>query len=173
MLEIEYEFREKDLMHYNALQMKNNEAFNKNVQKNRLIYPGVMFLIALYFWAYEGQVDTALYVLGITLLWAIVVPIALKWEYQQRIMATYTNDEKKNMYGKYRLVIEPSDLYEKSPTGKHRMPWSELLRVDYSQKYVYIVIDIDVALVIPRETVSSGDLVVFTEQAGKMIDRFS
>ena len=173
MLEIEYEFREKDLMHYNELQMKQNDAFKSNLKKNRLIYPGVMFLIALYFWGYEGQVETALYILAVALLWAIVVPLAQTWEYKQRIMASYSKKDIKKMYGKYRLVIEPTDLLEKSPTGKHRMPWSELLRVDYSQKYVYIVIDIGVALVIPRETVSTGDLVQFTEQAGKMIDRFS
>ena len=55
MLEIEYEFREKDLMHYNELQMKQNDAFKSNLKKNRLIYPGVMFLTALYVWGYEGS----------------------------------------------------------------------------------------------------------------------
>ena len=173
MLEIEYKFREQDLMHYNEMQMKQNDAFKNNLQKNRLIYPGVMFLIGLYFWAFEGQYDTALYTVGVALLWAIVVPLALTWEYKQRIMATYTKEELKNMYGEYRLVIEPTELYEKSPTGKHRMAWSELLRIDYSQKYVYIVIDINVALVIPRETIIKGDLVQFMEQAAKMIEKFN
>lgn len=173
MLELEYKFREEDLMHYNELQMKQNEGFKSNLKKNRLIYPGIIFLIGLYFWAFEGKYETALYIAAVALLWAIIVPMALTWEFKQRIMATYSKDELKNMYGDYRLVIEPTELYEKSPTGKNRMQWSELLRVDYSQKYVYIVIDIGVALVIPRETVTKGDLVLFTEQAAKMIEKFS
>lgn len=172
MLEIEYEFREKDLLHYNELQMKNNEAFKKNINKNRLIYPGLMTIIGLFYWSYYSQVDTALYILAVAVLWAIIVPWALNWEFKQKLIGSYTKQEKADMFGKYHLIIEPGELIEKSPSGKHKMKWSELLRVDYSRSYVYIVIDIGTALVIPRETVNKGDLDQFRTQTAKMIDRY-
>jgi len=53
------------------------------------------------------------------------------------------------------------------------MAWKELLRVEYGEKYVYIYIDIDTALVIPVRSVTSGDLEKFAEQADKLIDRYS
>ena len=172
MLEIEYEFREKDLMHYNGLQIKNNETFKSNVKKNRLIYPSLIAVIGLFFWSYQGEAETAIYVLVVALLWCIVVPWALTWEYKQKIMGSYTAEDKKNMYGKYKLTIEPKELVEKSPSGKHKMAWSELLRVDFSQQYIYIVIDLSSALVIPRETVTVGDVDKFRIQAAKMIDMY-
>ena len=44
------------------------------------------------------------------------------------------------------------------------MAWKELLRVEYGEKYVYIYIDIDTALVIPVRSVTSGDLEKFAER---------
>lgn len=172
MLEIEYEFREDDLIHYNDLQRKNNKAFQSNLKKNRLIYPGVIAMIGLFYWSYYGHIDTALYILAVALLWGIMVPIALVWEFKQKVLGSYSEQEKKDMFGKYRLRIEPKELLEKSPSGKHKMQWSELLRVDYSQKYVYVVIDLDSALIIPRETVTEGDLEQFSKQVAKMIDMY-
>jgi hypothetical protein len=51
------------------------------------------------------------------------------------------------------------------------MLWSDLVRVEYSKHYVYIYISLSTALVIPRETVKSGDLAAFAKQAEQMIDR--
>ena len=49
MQEIEYQFREEDLIFYNELQYKNNEDYLKNIKRNRWIYPGVMLLVAFFY----------------------------------------------------------------------------------------------------------------------------
>ena len=41
------------------------------------------------------------------------------------------------------------------------------MRVEYGNRYVYIYIDLNTALVIPVETVKKGNLEKFAEQAGK------
>ena len=46
-----------------------------------------------------------------------------------------------------------------------------MLRVDYVDKYVHIFLDLDSAIVIPVETIKSGDLEKFSDQVEKMIDR--
>ena len=48
-----------------------------------------------------------------------------------------------------------------------------MVRVDYVDKYVHIYLDLDSAIVIPVETIKSGDLEKFAEPAEKMIERLS
>jgi hypothetical protein len=71
------------------------------------------------------------------------------------------------------LTIDQDYLREDSPRGKSKTRWSDMLRVDYLKEYVHIFIAIDAAIVIPIETVKSGDLKKFAKQAESMIDRLS
>ena len=80
------------------------------------------------------------------------------------------------MFGSYTLSIDPTNpnyLLEKSPSGKNKMAWADLVRVEYGKRYVYIYIDLSTALVIPVDKVTKGNLEEFAEQADKMIERFA
>ena len=78
------------------------------------------------------------------------------------------------MFGAYKLTIDPQFLLEKSPSGKHKMTWDELVRVEREKdRYVYIYISLNTALVIPVEAVKKGNLDEFARQAEKMIERSS
>jgi len=176
MFEIEYEFREQDLVHFNELQFLRNEEIQQNIKKNRWIVPGVMGLIGSFYYFYYHDTNTSIYILVLALLWALLSPKIMMMDLQRQILKSYTDKEKTNMFGLYTLTIDPANanyLLEKSPSGKHKMAWSELLRVEYGKRYVYIYITLNTALVIPVETVKKGDLEKFSEQAEKMIDRFA
>ena len=45
--------------------------------------------------------------------------------------------------------------------------------VDYLEKYIHIYLDLNSAIVIPKETMKQGDLQKFAEQAESMIERLS
>jgi hypothetical protein len=174
MLEIEYKFREEDLIRYNELKYKNNEDYLKNIKRNRWIYPGLMGLISLYFWSYNQDIEQALYVLAIALLWMLVTPWVITWQMKQKVLMSYSEQEINDMFGDYRLFIDPKDpsfLQERSPSGKNKVEWKELLRVDYEKKQVHYVFDSGAALIIPTETVSKGSLEKFSEQVEKQIER--
>lgn len=175
MFEIEYEFREEDLIHFNELQFMRNAEIQQNIRKNRWIVPGVMALIGSFYYFYYGDMKTSGYVLVIALLWALLSPKIMMLDLHRQILKSYTEKEKVNMFGTYTLSIEPENpkyLLEKSPSGKHKMAWEELLRVEYGKRYVYIYINLTTALVIPVDTVKKGNLEQFAEQAEKMIERF-
>ncbi len=174
MFEIEYEFREEDLIHFNEIQFMRSDEIQDNIRKNRLMVPGVLAAIGLFYYIYYGDVMSAAYVMGIALLWGILSPKVMMLDLRRQILTNYTNKEKVNMFGSYTLRIDPQDpkyLIEKSPSGKHKMAWEDLVRVEYGKRYVYIFIDLSTALVIPVETVKKGDLEKFAEQAEKMIER--
>lgn len=175
MFEIEYEFREQDLIHFNELQFAKNEEIQHNIKKNRIVVPGVIFLIGFFYYFYYSDVRTTAYVLVIAALWALLSPKIMKLDLHRQILKSYTPKEKNAMFGKYSLTIDPANpkyLLEKSPSGKNKMEWSELLRVEYGKRYVYIYLNLTTALVIPVETVSKGNLEEFSEQVEKMIERF-
>lgn len=174
MFEIEYEFREQDLIHFNEMQYMKNEEIQHNMKKNRWIVPGVMGLIGAFYYFYYADINTSAYIIVIAALWAILSPRIMMLDFRRQVLKNYTDKEKKNMFGIYTLTIDPANpkyLLEKSPSGKNKMAWEELVRVEYGKRYVYIYISLNTALVIPVETVKKGNLEEFAEQAEKMIER--
>lgn len=175
MFEIEYEFREQDLVHFNERQFMSNPDIQQKMKLNRWIVPGVMALMAAFYYFYYFDKAATAYVLAIALLWGLLAPHIMVMDLHRQLLKSYTDKEKADMFGAYTLTIDPANpkyLLEKSPSGKHKMAWEELLRVEYGKRYVYIYINLTTALVIPVETVKKGNLEQFAEQAGKMIDRF-
>jgi hypothetical protein len=175
MLEIEYEFREEDLIHFNEIQFKRSEEIQDNIKKNRWIVPGIMALIGAFYYFYYGNLTSSAYIILIAILWALLSPKIMMLDLRRQILKNYSDKEKKNMFGTYSLSIDPANpnfLFEKSPSGKHKMAWEDLVRVEYGKRYVYIYINLSTALVIPVDTVKKGNLEQFAEQAEKMIERF-
>ena len=116
------------------------------------------------------------YIISMAALWAILSPKIMMLDLRRQILKNYTAKEKSNMFGLYTLSIDPSNpnyLLEKSPSGKNKMAWSDLVRVEYGKRYVYIYINLSTALVIPVDKVKKGNLEQFAEQAEKMIERFA
>ena len=176
MLEIEYRFREEDLNHYNEMRFKQTDEYRSHIKKNRWIVPGIMMLIGMFYYYYYADFNSAAYIFVIALLWSALSPRIILLNISQQIKGSYTHKEKKSMFGTYVLTIDPANpnfLHEKSPSGKNKMAWSELVRVDYGQGYVYIYLDLSTALVIPEATVAKGDLQAFAKQVEKMIERFA
>lgn len=176
MLEIEYEFREQDLLHFNEMQFMKKDEIKQSIRKNRFIVPGLLIIIGFFYYFYYHDLNTMIYILVIAVLWALFSSKMLLADLRRQILRNYSDKEKASMFGTYTLSIDPTDaqyLIEKSPSGKHKMPWSELVRLEYGKRYVYIFVTLDTALVIPVETVKKGNLEQFSEQVEKMIDRYN
>ncbi len=171
MLELEYEFREEDLLHFNEQRLSNNLELQKKIRQNRLFVPGVMLGVGLFYYIYYVDMTTTAYIAILALAWGIASPYIMKMDMRRQFFNQYTEAEKKAMFGVHNLVIEPEFLQEKAPGGKHKTPWKEMLRVERHKEYVYIYVDIDAAIVIPRATVKKGDLKAFAKQVEGMIDR--
>jgi hypothetical protein len=176
MFEIEYEFGEEDLIHFNEIQFMRNDDIQHNIKKNRWIVPGVMGLIGGFYYFYYGDMKSSGYIVAMAVLWALLSPKIMMLDLRRQILKNYTNKEKSKMFGTYVLSIDPENpnyLLEKSPSGKNKMAWADLVRVEYGKRYVYIYIDLTTALVIPVDKVKKGNLEEFAAQAEKMVDRFS
>lgn len=171
MLEIEYEFREQDLVHFNELRLSGNQELQKKIRQNRLFVPGVMLFIGLFYYVYYVDMKTTAYITILALAWALASPFIMKIDMRRQFFNQYSEAEKKAMFGLHKLTIEPEFMQERSPGGKHKTPWGEMLRVERHKDYVYIYVAIDAAIVIPRETVKSGDLKAFAKQVEGMIER--
>ncbi|MDD5267430.1 MAG: YcxB family protein [Methylococcales bacterium] len=176
MFEIEYEFGEEDLIHFNEIQFTRNDEIQHNIKKNRWIVPGVMGIIGAFYYFYYGDMKSSGYILAMAILWALLSPKIMMLDLRRQILKNYTPKEKSNLFGTYNLSIDPANpnyLLEKSPSGKNKMAWADLVRVEYGKRYVYIYIDLTTALVIPVDKVKKGNLEEFAEQAEKMIERFA
>jgi hypothetical protein len=171
MYEIEYEFREQDLVHFNELILKNDIELQKNIRKHKMIVPGIMLLIGLFYYIYYADMMTTSYIALLAVGWGIFSPYAMKMDMRRQFLEKYTDKEKAEIFGLHSLKIEAEYLAEKSPGGKHKTPWKDMLRVDYMKDYIHIFVDLNSAIVIPLETIKSGEVKKFAEQAESMIER--
>ena len=171
MLDIEYEFREEDLVHFNESRLAADPEMQKKIRHSRLFAPGIMLFFALFYYVYYVDMMTTAYITALALIWSYVSPFIMKIDARRQFFKHYTEAEKKALFGIHSLTIEPEFLQERAPGGKHKTPWAEMLRVEKHKDYVYIYVDFDAAIVIPRETVKKGDLNAFAKQVEGMIDR--
>ena len=65
MFEIEYEFGEEDLIHFNEIQFMRNDEIQHNIKKNRWVVPGVMALIGSFYYFYYGDMKSSVYIVFI------------------------------------------------------------------------------------------------------------
>ena len=176
MLEIEYEFREEDLVKFNEMLFMKTDDYQNNIRKNRWIVPAIMVLISAYYYYYYVDLKSSGYILALAVLWAWLSPRLMRLDLSRQILKNYTPREKHLMFGTYTLTIDPANpqyLLEKSPSGKNKMAWSDMVRLEYGKRYVYIYLDLKTALVIPVDTVKKGNLEQFSEQVEKLIARFA
>jgi len=84
MFEIEYEFREQDLVHFNELQFMKSDDIQQNIKKNRWIVPGVMGLIGSFYYFYYHDTNTSIYILALALLWSLLSPKIMMLDFSGR-----------------------------------------------------------------------------------------
>jgi hypothetical protein len=172
MFDIEYEFRQEDLIHFNEMRFKNNVQLQDEMRKHRFFILGLMLFVSFFYYLYYSDIQVPAYILTLGVLWIFgFKPYEVKMDIRRQILAKYTEAEKEAMFGTYQMSIEQHYLVIKSPSGKEKLAWKDLARVEYGKKYVYIYIDLDSAMIIPVETMKSGDLEKFAEQAEGMIER--
>jgi YcxB-like protein len=172
MFEIEYEFRQEDLIHFNEVRLKNNTQLQSDLRKHRFLIMGILLFISFFYYIYYKDMQTPAYILGFGAVWLFIFkPYETKMDMRRQILAKYSEEEKKNLFGNYQLSIEQQHLLVKSPSGKEKMLWKDLVRVEYGDKYVYVYVDLDSALIIPVSTLSKGNLEEFAEHAEGMIER--
>lgn len=173
MYEIEYDLAEDDLIHFNEQHFLKTDAGIKKLRFTQFIVPGILAFIGIVYGVFLRNEYAGLFTVVFAVIVAFSAPYLIKWDMRRQVMKHYTDEEKTNILGHYKFKIEPKELMEYSPSGENAMPWGELLRVEYSKRYVYIYIDIGMALIIPVDKMTSGDLKQFAEQANKLIDRYS
>ena len=173
MYEIEYDLAEEDLIHFNELNFLKSEAAKKKLRFAQFIVPGILAFIGVVYGVFLRNEYAGLFTVVFAVIMTVVAPYLIKWDMRRQVMKHYTEEEKANILGHYKLKIEPKVMVEESPSGENAMKWEELLRVEYGKRYVYVYLDIDTALIIPVDKITSGDLEQFSEQANKLIDRYS
>ena len=115
MYEIEYEFREEDLVHFNEMRLKNDPEMQKNIRKSKLLVPGAMLLIGMFYYLYYADMKTTAYIAVLALAWGIISPYVMKMDMRRQFLEKYTEKEKADLFGIHTLKIEQDHLAEKSP----------------------------------------------------------
>lgn len=169
MTEIEYELREEDILAFNEHRFLDSESLKKTIRRHQATIPAVMSLVALIYWAVYQDFITGVFIAVIGIAWGLLVPVYLRSNLKRQIKGKYSEQEKADIVGKYKLRIEPDVLVEVSDDEDFPTPWSKLLRVESNKDYAFIFTDINAALIVPKKTVISGNIKDFIARVDKHI----
>lgn len=168
MIEVQFELREKDLTAFTEHQIKSKEDFQKIYRRHQIILPAILALLAFFLWFFFGNTLGAI-IIGITAIaWHYISPWILKKNIRMKTLKHYSDHDKKNIVGDYKLRLEPRTLVQIKNSNETIYKLSEILRVESNPKYIFILLDMDLALVIPKRT-CKGDLKSFIKQLDKRI----
>lgn len=167
---IEYELREKDLIAFNDHQFSRSPNAQRTMRKYRYGIPAFLVASGLLFWIVYDEWYSALYVTALALLWILVIPKFVRWDIRRTALKQYSDKQKADLFGSYRLRAEPQALHEHAPVGRSKIPWDEVLRVELEKDYAFIFVDVNSALIIPKETITSGDLHEFVGKVDEYIE---
>lgn len=170
MTELEYTLKEKDLLAFNEHQFEESDAIRRAYRRNQAVVPGIIAVIALFYWFYYQDVVSALYIGVIGVAWGLLVPVYIRWNLLGQIKRKYSDEEKARVLGDYTLRIQPKQLVEVSDTGEVRIDWSDVLRLETTKHYAFVYLDVDSALIIPRKGVTKGDIHAFVSEADERIE---
>lgn len=173
MIELQYVLGEKDLMFFNAHQMKKSERIRKTMNRHQATIPAFLGVIGLFVWFYYQDSLTAAWIGLSAVLWGFGAPFFMQWNARRRIAYMYTLQDRERLFGEYTLRIEPDALVEISKAGESKIPWKEVLRIEPAKNYAFIFVDVDSAIVIPRKGVKKGDIKAFYNAAEEHIDKAS
>lgn len=170
MTEIEYEVREQDLIAFNEHLLQESKPMQKALRRHQVIVPGLLSVSVLMLWFYMQETIAAIILMVLAVVWAGLAPYYFRWSTRRQLRRLYTEEEKVSVCGRYTLRIEPASLIEVAPNGTaSNVAWSSVLRVEATNKYAFIFLTVNTALVVPRETVSKGDLHEFMGEADERI----
>ncbi len=168
MLEIEYELREQDLTAFTEHQMQDKEHYQKTLRRHQVVLPAIMALLAFFVWFFFGNTLAAIYIGLIAIAWHYISPLVIKWNIRRQTLGLYSEEDKKNALGKFKLVVEPHHLLQIKDGDETRIPWKDIMSVESTKRYSFIYLDTNLALVVPKKTVN-GDLNKFLSLADKRI----
>lgn len=171
MAEIEYELREQDLLAFNDHQLRDSEKVQKTLRRHQAVIPGIITIISFFLWLYYQDTLSAIYVGLLAVGWGLAGPWFLKWQTRRQVKKLYTDEVKEQVLGTYKLRIEPKALIEVGRNGESRIDWGDVLRVEATKQHAFIFVGLDTALIIPKSTVKSGNLVEFVKEADALIEK--
>lgn len=171
MTEIEYRLRLKDLQFFNDHQFCKKESAKKAFRLHQATIPGLLALIAMFTWFYYQDTLTAIWIGGSAVAWGFLAPWLLRWNARRRAMALYDLADLDRILGSITLRIEPNELVEISSEGESRMPWTDILRVEPAKNYAFIFVSLDSAIIVPRKTVSRGNIGEFYRAVEERLEK--
>lgn len=169
MTEIEYEVREQDLIAFNEHQINESAPMQKVMRRHQSVVPGLIVAMSLLMFFYFKDIPSAIYIGIIGVCWGLGIPAFFKWSWRRQVRAMYTEEEKTCVLGRYTLRVEPEALVEISASGESRIAWEQVLRVEVTKHHAFVFVSSTSALIVPRKTLSKGDLHAFIKDADERI----
>ncbi len=172
MLEIEYDLQETDLTALTEHQLQEKEEFQKILKRHEITFPAVLSFIAAFVGFFYGNLPGAIYIAIIAILWHYLTPYTIRRSARSRALKLYSTEDRAKLMGRYKLRIEPQVLMVIHGKEEEPIPWGDVIRIDVTKRHVFIYLDLDMAITIPRKKVK-GDLDKFLKIANKRIAEFS
>lgn len=154
MTAITYTLRKVDLVEFNEYHAKRNSGYGKSITRHQLIWPAVVGLIAFFIVMSADDVQMGIFMLMGAFMWSVGVPAWLKKKFQQQVLENLSEADVEQAIGDYTLKVTALGLLEKKKDGDELIRWASILKLEKSKHHVYLYLNEDSAVIIPKEMIS-------------------
>ncbi|RLA20909.1 MAG: hypothetical protein DRQ61_01600 [Gammaproteobacteria bacterium] len=161
MSKIEFEVREEDLIRFTTHNYHQNPKIKKMFSRHQFLYPITLGLVSVYMYIFLANTTYALPLAFVTIAWATLIPLYLQNDLKKQAKELYSEEEKLNLIGTHTFQTEDKHLYGIFPDNETRIRWRDFDKAELRKATLYLYLDTDRALIIPKVTVNAGNFSEF------------
>lgn len=157
MSSIRYTLRKKDLLEFNDYHARQHTEYGKNLSRHKVLWPGVIVILALFIVLSIGNVPIAALLLLVAIVWSWLAPRMISKRFYQHIIEHLPEAGVKASIGDYSLTVTANGLLKKNTHGDKLINWADIQRVETYKQHAYLYLSEASALIIPKETIAEQD----------------
>jgi hypothetical protein len=169
MSKITFEVREEDLHRFTVHSYRQHPKVEKMFNRNQFLYPFILGLVVIYMYTLLGNTTYAFPLAIVTIAWAVFIPMYLKSNLKKQAKALYSEEEKLNLLGTHTFETEDKHLHGIFPNEETRIRWRDFDRAELQNSTLYLYLDTERALIIPKKTVSEGSFSEFLNDVNEQL----
>ena len=168
MNDLEYSVSEDDIInfsHYHALQQPD---YKGSLFRHKFIWPGMLVVAGIYTHFFSRSPVLAVVFIFAGMFWSYFVPGIIK-KLNGKYALKKSVEKGNSVLGKHTLRLENDYLVDSCNDNETRIKWEDILRVEKTDDTSLIYLGLEVAIVIPKISVTKGTYDKFINKIEKSI----
>jgi len=170
-MKLEYELTAQDYIDFNLFHLNYSKRIRNLLFIQRFIMPLIYFALP-FILARSTNVPIWLWLIvsaAIYILWVLVYPARMQKNLSKKLLKALKQDRNSKLLGKHSIIIDKGGLTDIGDGGETKVKWSSINEFVEAKDQLFIFISESKAIIIPRRSFQSEEILeIFTAKVKQM-----